>query len=282
MRGFFDEAMRRPPEWAQRQMAKLPIDRKLLSQVNQAAIQIAGVHCIEVTPKNSTSNSTVVYLHGGAYVMGSPASYSAFTAQLAVACGARMVVPDYRLSPAHRFPAAQEDCLAVTRELLATGTHEIILMGDSAGGALAANTALALQPTPSIKGLVLLSPWVEPTASGGTMISNDAHDVFSKTFLDQCFAMHIGEADAQDPRVNLVCAELAGLPKTYVQSGGAELFHDQIAEFAERAKHAGADLSWDVYPPQFHVFQALAAGDPDGVRAIDQIAEFVIPLGRTE
>ena len=85
----------------------------------------------------------LLWLHGGAFFLGSSLSYRAFAARLSAASGMAVLVPDYRLVPEHRFPAAPEDTLAALDWLEARGFAYIAIGGDSAGGNLAAGAVQA-------------------------------------------------------------------------------------------------------------------------------------------
>ena len=78
----------------------------------------------------------LLYLHGGAYIAGSPGTHRHLAAALSEAAGARVILPDYRLAPEHPFPAALDDAVAIYGHLLTTGyePNEIAVAGDSAGG----------------------------------------------------------------------------------------------------------------------------------------------------
>jgi acetyl esterase/lipase len=108
---------------------------------------------------------TVLYLHGGGYCTGAPASHRALAGHLAVHSGARVFVADYRLAPEHPFPAALDDAVGAWRGLLAQGIppEQIAIAGDSAGGGLAVAAALRLRELalPLPRALVLFSPWVD-------------------------------------------------------------------------------------------------------------------------
>ena len=86
----------------------------------------------------------ILYLHGGAYCVGSPATHRSLTARLAKFTGLPVFALDYRLAPEHPFPAALEDALSAYRALHASG-GPVVIAGDSAGGGLALATTLALR-----------------------------------------------------------------------------------------------------------------------------------------
>ena len=95
---------------------------------------IAGVPCIEVSAVNA--QGALIYAHGGGFRMGEAAVWTGFASRLAVACGLRIIVPDYRLAPEHPFPAALRDLIAVFRAVCAEAPSKVFVGGDSAGGGL--------------------------------------------------------------------------------------------------------------------------------------------------
>ena len=123
-----------------------------------------------IRPATATNERVVLYLHGGAFRIGSLHAYRPFASQLAVALETPLLAVDYRLAPEHPFPAGLEDCLAGYAWLLATGwrSDQVAIMGDSAGGGLVASTLLAAKrrglPQPAAG--VCLSPLADLTCSG--------------------------------------------------------------------------------------------------------------------
>ncbi|HCF2229947.1 TPA: alpha/beta hydrolase fold domain-containing protein, partial [Pseudomonas aeruginosa] len=126
---------------------------------------LAGVPCEWLRPRGVEARRRVLYLHGGAYLIGSPATHRAITTHLARRCAAEVCAVDYRRAPEHPFPAARDDALAVYLALLEAGhsPRRLLLAGDSAGGHLALSLALELKarglPLPA--GLLLFSPWTD-------------------------------------------------------------------------------------------------------------------------
>jgi acetyl esterase/lipase len=255
-----------------------------LARVSSNERDLAGVPCMLVSPKSgATSDKVVVYFHGGGYIAGSPKGHKTLLAQMAVDTKGLVVAVDYRLAPEHPFPAPQEDCLAVAQLVLKTyHDKEVTLAGDSAGGALAITTALQLKQLSEISPdnklpdkLVLLSPWVDPLADTGTIISNEANDFLSREFLNPSIEHLMQGQDLTNPQINFVNTPLVDLPKTLVQCGKGEMFFDQISEFCERAKTQGADIELQSYRAQFHVFQIFSAVLKDAEDAVAKIAKFI-------
>ena len=278
-RMIFEIGTHIPVESFRKMLSKVGMPNPVLKQVDWQSIEIEGISGLAVKPFEHADNQRIiVYLHGGGYVVGSPESYRVFLALLAVHCNAQVIAPDYRLSPEHPFPAAQDDCLAVVKSVRESNPNStLIVMGDSAGGGLSTTTALAYS---QIDAIVLISPWVEPTLQTGSMVSNEVNDIFTREFLNQSYQAHMQKSDLYDARVNFNNADLSGLPTTYIQAGGGELFHDQIIDFSKRAEQQGVNIEVDIYPTQFHVFQILAPMLKDSKQALVKIADFVRSVSR--
>ena len=250
-----------------------------LSKVSSNNRKIAGVPCMLVSPKSgASSDKVIVYFHGGGYVAGSPQGHKTILAQLALDTKGLVVAVDYRLAPEHPFPAPQDDCLAVALLVLKTyDDKKVTLAGDSAGGALAITTALELSKIEVVQPekLVLISPWVDPTASTGTIITNEKNDFLVSEFLNPSFEHLMQGQDPHNERVTFLNTSLNALPKTLVQCGKGEMFYDQIVDFCDRAKAQGVDLELQAYRSQFHVFQLFSAILKDAEDALASISKFV-------
>jgi len=101
--------------WLREVQASLPQTVSLASEVAFEPVSLAGLPAESCAPRAGHPERTLLYLHGGGYVIGSAAGYRDLAARLAVGANARVVAVDYRLAPEHRFPAQQDDCLAATR-----------------------------------------------------------------------------------------------------------------------------------------------------------------------
>ena len=129
----------------------------------------------QVTSVQTSGDRTMLYLHGGAYLVGSPDGYHGFLSAYAQRLRARVLVPHYRLATEHPYPAAVQDSLSVYRWLLDQGTDpaSVIISGDSAGGALTVAVMVAARqeglPLPAAG--IALSPWVNLEHTGDSMIS---------------------------------------------------------------------------------------------------------------
>jgi monoterpene epsilon-lactone hydrolase len=222
-------------------------------------IVLAGRPCERTTVGATDRPRAVLYLHGGGYTVGSPRLFRATAAYLAEASGAVVYNLDYRLAPEHPFPAAWEDAVAAFRELVEVHGYDpgrIAIAGDSAGGGLAAATAITLEQAGLRPGaLALFSPWTDP--------SNDDHEldgdfVTNKAWGRASAALYRRDADRTDPRYAPMYGNLAGLPPTVIHFATTEMLRPEIVRFADRLEQAGVDVEIVAHPRLWHSMQVLA------------------------
>ena len=226
----------------------------------------------------SAADRVVLYLHGGAYVAGSPGTHRGLAAAFVQTARARVALPDYRLAPEHRFPAAVDDGLATYRWLLQQGVDpaRTAFAGDSAGGGLAVAVALAARDVglPLPAGLALISPWVDLTGSGDSVVDNDETDIW----LDGSLVAPAGRMYAPDdpahPLASPLFADLHGLPPMLVHVGTHEVLLDDARRLVARARAHGVEASLGEFDGLWHVFQAVP-GIPEGTRSLRELGAFV-------
>ena len=230
----------------------------------------------------ASTRGTVLYLHGGAYCVGSPATHRAITSHLARRTSARVFVADYRLAPEHTFPAAVDDAVAAYRALLRDGGSPqcIAIIGDSAGGGLALATALRLrdlaEPLPAA--LVLFSPWVDlGTPDRGVEPAGET--MLSRAWTAECARLYLGGRDSNDPLASPINGDLRGLPPTLVQVGQDELLLPDARRLQSALAAAGVPVELQEYPRRWHVFQINAGVLADADRALQSVAGFLRERG---
>lgn len=239
---------------------------------HRTAVTMGGVPA-ERLDYHDGGDLAILYLHGGAYVLGAPRTHRSITGTLARAAGAAVFVPDYRLAPEHPCPAAVEDAVAAYRWLLDTGwtAGRIALAGDSAGGGLAVAAALALRdeglPLPSALGLI--SPWVDLTLAGDSMRERAAADpMLQKDTLVQAAARYAGERGVENPFCSPLFADLGRLPMLFVQVGSDEILYSDAERLVERARLAGVAADLTVFDGLWHVFHLHAGALPEADAAL--------------
>lgn len=247
-------------------------------------VDARGVPCEWVTPPGGDPSSILLFLHGGAYVMGSLSTHRDLASRLARAAGGRALTVGYRLAPEHRFPSAFDDALASYRWLLGQGfdPRRLAVAGDSAGGGLGLAMLVALRdrglPLPAA--LAGLSINVDLEGTGESMDSKAAADpVIQRRFLLETAQHYLGGHDRRDPRVSPLYADLSGLPPLLLQVGSLETLLDDSTRLAERARAAGVSARLEVWDGMFHGWQLYAKMLPEGRAAIEQVGEFLREVG---
>jgi monoterpene epsilon-lactone hydrolase len=226
----------------------------------------------------SKAERIILYLHGGWFVAGSAAAYRNFVGQIAARSVAAAFIPDYRLAPEHPFPSAVEDVSAAYRRLIARGHRDIVLVGDSAGGALAlellahvARDANERRPAAA----VLLSPVTDLSLSGVTWESRDAADLlFTKPQIQALVRMYIGDADPTQPFSSLT-QDLTGFPPLRIYTGDDEVLLDDSIRLAQRAADAGVDVRLDVWEGMLHVFPSSFSTFEAARMALNEISAYI-------
>lgn len=260
------------PTWAfiERTNAAYPPDTATLSIAEQRAIydrmcqafdtpyppgvtahdqSIAGVPC-RIYPG---ATPTVLYLHGGGFVVGGLHSHDGICADIRAATGLTTVSADYRLSPEYRHPAAFDDACAVARALGQQGP--LILVGDSAGGNLAAAACHALRrENLPILGQVLIYPGLGGDLSRGSYLTHAEAPMLTRD--DVLFykdIRHPGPAPDGDPTVSpLQDTDFTGLPMTLALAAECDPLADDARDYALKVAKAGGRAHWVVEPGLVH------------------------------
>jgi len=234
---------------------------------------VGGVKCERVVPQGAVAGRTILYLHGGAYTMGSPRSHRPLVARIAEAARSIAVVADYRLGPEHRFPAGVEDAVAVYRALVDGGAEpaKLMVVGDSAGGGLTLALAQALKTAglPQPAGFFVISPWADLTQSGASYRTKaDTDPTITKAGLDQNALMYLGGLDARDPLASPVFGDFEGVAPVLIQTGSEETLLSDSLTMADVLAHARVEVRLEVWPEMIHVFHAWGGGLQAARRAI--------------
>jgi acetyl esterase/lipase len=259
---WIDSRFSRMPRWAARR-----------------AVGEYAIPCESIEASPCAPGRIVLFLHGGAFAFHARNAYAEFAARLSRALGARVLVPDYRLSPEHRFPAALDDCLGVYRELLARGTPpgDIVVAGDSAGGhlTLALLQRLLQEGLPQPACAIALSPVTDATLSSETLQSL-AHvdpllDAASlPTLRDLAFPPELW----LEPTASPVRGAYSGAAPILMLVGTSELLLDDVCRVAQRVHETGGRVVCEVWQDMPHVFPLLFVLREQAL-ALRDIARFV-------
>jgi epsilon-lactone hydrolase len=241
-------------------------------------VDAGGVPAEWVSVPASRAERVVLYLHGGGYRVGSPATYRHFTWRIAAATRARLLFVDYRLAPDHPFPAALDDAALAYRWLLDAGARRLAIVGDSAGGGLALALLLKLRDehVPLPAGAVVLSPWTDLALTGASLASNEASDCMLNTEdLPKFAADYLSGADPRNPYVSPLYGDPAGLPPALFHVSGDEILRDDAVRMADKMRRADCQVELQVWPRMPHVWHLMAPVLPEARLAIGRIGDFV-------
>lgn len=228
-------------------------------------------------PAQTTSEATILYLHGGGYTFKGGVS-TRFASMLAHHTGARLFAPDYRLTPEHPHPAQAEDAMAAWDHLTASiPPGNIVVIGDSAGGHMALMLLQALKAAGKAQPALCigLCPWTDIGDRGASMRVNDPTDL-----VQGWMAIRFGEW--LDPTgafgraaLSPISHDYAGLAPLYLQAGGREVLRDMILDFARDQKEKGADVMLDLWQDMPHDFQAYDSLTGSSSAALQRIRQVV-------
>jgi epsilon-lactone hydrolase len=244
------------------------------------AVNAGGVMADLIVTPASQEHRHILFLHGGAFIIGSPSLYRHLTWRVAAAAHACVLAVDYRLAPEYPFPTALDDALAAYTWLLADGADPagIALMGDSAGGGLVFSLMLKLrdQGRPLPGAAVALSPWTDLALTGASLSLNGAADPMLRTDHPPLFVNdYLAGADPRTPYASPLYGDPAGLPPTLIQVGSDEVLRDDAVRMAERMQAAGCEVELEIWPRMPHVWHAFVPFVPEASRAIARIGTFV-------
>ncbi|MCP1479089.1 alpha/beta hydrolase [Pseudomonas chlororaphis] len=229
-------------------------------------------------PEHATTDAAVLYLHGGAYALGSLDSHRSLASHIAHASGTRVLAVDYRLAPEHPFPAALDDAVAAFNWIAQNTAIEpkrIIAMGDSAGGGLAIATALRLRDTnqPLPGAIICMSPWTNLNLDGPSVNQLMGKDPFfaSTDHLHEAASQYAVDYALNHPEISPLFARLEGLPAIHVQVGELEILLSDSLDLVAAAQRAGVAATVDVWPGMWHVWQAFCDKMPESKKAIKEL-----------
>jgi acetyl esterase len=227
-------------------------------------------------PEGDGPLPVVVYLHGGGWIMGTLDSYDSLLRALANASGAIVAGVEYRLAPEHRYPAALDDSLAAIR-WLATNANELggdgsrlAVIGDSAGGNLAAVAARRLRD--QIRYQVLVYPVIDAVFDTPSYLDfNEGHGL-SAASMQRFWRLYLDGADPRDPdAAPLHADDLAGVAPAYVLTAEEDVLRDEGEAYAEALRAAGVPTALVRWPGTIHGFFRWLAVTPASREAIEAV-----------
>lgn len=258
--------------------AHSPLPRGMTRVQGELAGRPCEWHC-----SHKSEDSVLLYLHGGAFLLGSPKTHRRICTALAQGMGMNVCALDYRLTPEHPFPAARDDVVDAYRVLLEQGysPDRIVIAGDSAGGNLTLVGTLRIRelglPLPAA--LVCFSPATDFT--GEHLHDPAAGDpLIHPKLLEQAVMFYRPQDMAlDDPELSPVYADLSGLPPLLLQVAEDELLRNDSLRLAERAETAGVQVELEHYPGLWHVFQLYTGKLHAADYALERVCRFLRAQG---
>ncbi|MEJ2208845.1 MAG: alpha/beta hydrolase [Anaerolineae bacterium] len=263
-------------------MERLARYQKTLPGTDIQTRSINGIPAEWVEAPGARTDCALLYLHGGAGVMGSPATHRALVARLSAITHIRALVLDYRLAPEHPFPAALQDAVSAYGWLLDSGyaASRLVVGGDSAGGGLALQTLITLRD--SGRSLPAAAFFLSPVTD---WVRFDGESYATRATVDPMnnpetckftAALFVGDTDPGTPLLYPLGMDLAGLPPLCIHVGDDEILLSDSIRLAERARASNVAVELKVWPSMWHTFQMNAPVVPEARRSLEEIGQFVV------
>ena len=263
-----------------RQLRELLSAQPLPAEISVTAAALGGVPVAEITVDGIEPRHTVLYFHGGVYVLGDAAQAAGLASQIGRRTRATVISVDYRLAPEHPYPAAVDDALAAYQALLDHGTapSDIAFAGESAGAGLAIATLVNARdhglPLPAAA--LAMSPYADLTLAGTTMdTKRDADPLLSRENLQARIPDYTAGHDPALGLISPIFADLSGLPPLIIQAGTHEVLLDDAIRLAAQAATADVQVTLDITPGVPHVFQAYYPILDEAATALDRAGQLL-------
>ncbi|MBE5865206.1 MAG: alpha/beta hydrolase [Lachnospiraceae bacterium] len=247
-------------------------------------VDVGGMEGEWISPNRPYMKEHVIlYCHGGGYSTGSPVYARTITNKLADSTSMDVFCFDYRLAPENPYPAALEDALKAWDYLMLKGygARDVIVAGDSAGGNLALALTLKLKEEGRFlpRGLILMSPWTDLTASGKSYETRAAADpVLDKDYMDRVVTAYADGHDLENPLISPLFADFKGFPPTYIQVGDNEILLSDSKRLYQNLLRDNVSAHIEVFKGMWHVFQMAPFRTAN--EAMDKNAEFIFEICR--
>jgi acetyl esterase/lipase len=236
-------------------------------------ITIAGVPVERVLPSKGGTNGTLIYLHGGAYALGSATGYRGLVAHLAASAGMTALIPDYSRAPEARYPVALEEMVAVYSRLLEDGLDPkiTVIAGDSAGGGLTLALAMALRDrgisAPAALGLIC--PWANLAIDVDQLRPTLRDPLILPSMTAAWAPQYAGTVDPMSPGISPVYGDMRDLPPIVIHTAGDDPIRCDASDIAKAVTAAGAPaVDHRVFESLWHVFHLQVSVLPEAREAV--------------
>lgn len=236
--------------------------------------------CYPPAGKDKHPERVIYYIHGGGFASCSPHSHWGIIGKFSLEMGIKVFAPDYRLAPEHPFPAAMDDVTKVYQWLLQTyAPHNIIVMGDSAGGGLSVSMLLNLRQLglPQPLTAAIFSPWVDLSMSGESIESKEEEEpLLPVSIARQWASWYVGTMEATNPMISPIFADLNDLCPMLVHVGTSEILLSDSVRLHKAAENTNTKIELLVWENMFHVWHMAWRTVPEGQQAITEVIAYLV------
>ena len=236
-------------------------------------------------PENAQNAPVIAFYHGGGFVVGNLKSHDKVCRRLCKMNQAFVVAVDYRLAPEHKFPAAVEDCFDATKWVSENigkyggNPAKLVVMGDSAGGNLAAVTAIQARDlgAPKIAAQVLVYPMTNAKMEHPSITTNGKGYILTKDLMTWFTNHYVKEGvDKENPLMSpLFTKDLTNLPPALVQTAGFDPLRDEGIDYKEKLEQAGNQVKYTNYEGLVHTYFTMPDFSKECMAAHVEIADFL-------
>jgi epsilon-lactone hydrolase len=241
--------------------------------------KMAGIDCEAVESETAPPSRTVLYVHGGGFMLGSARSYRNFMSRIAQATGSRLICVNYRLAPEHPFPAGLDDLFAVYKALLAevADPKKLAVAGDSAGGCLALALLMRLRDSgvQLPEAAFFFSAQTDLTGSVKSLTERAALDPLVNPAVYHSAAAQYAGGQLYNPYASPLQGTFTGLPRMLFMAGTREALFDESAQAVEKANAAGGRAKLIVKEGLIHVWPLFGPDLPESAATLQDVAQFL-------
>jgi epsilon-lactone hydrolase len=238
-------------------------------------VTVAGISLERVQPPHPAISGTLIYLHGGAYALGSAKGYRGMVAQLAAGAGMTALVPEYSRAPEAQYPIALEEMVAVYSRLLEDGLDPdaTVIAGDSAGGGLTLALAMVLRDRgiapPAALGLI--SPWADLAIDIDGIRPVLRDPLILPSMCTEWAPRYAGSSDPRVPGISPVYGDMAGLPPIVMQSACDDPISIDAAKIETACASAQTAVDHRRFDSMWHDFHLQVSVLPEAREAVAEL-----------
>ncbi len=238
-------------------------------------------------PHVYTSGAGLLWIHGGGYIIGNAAINDRECLRLARDLNLLVVSVDYRLAPGHPFPAALDDCFDAWQWMQKSAAQwqlnpgRIAIMGQSAGGGLAATLAQRIADSDSLQpaAQVLMYPMLDDRTGANTSLDQLQHPLWNNKNNRAAWHCYLNQPAGGETNPQYAVAaratNLSTLPITWIGVGELDLFFEEDQEYASRLKNAGVSCEFHIAPKAPHAYDLIVPESSVSKNTIDSYLNFL-------